>query len=158
MLATSFIPTSHSRRGNVMTCHFNNVSDVFQTNRYGMETSYTAVKELTQIAGIIPFKRDVTSEFLSSPHTCSFTLSLAHCSNHPLVAASLGDFHKLLEKTVSGADVQWKGLERQLTISESANSLQVGHVEKTHWSYVILRNSDIPAQVKQLQSHLYRNY
>ena len=114
-----------------------------------METSFIIVKELTKIAGFSPLDKDVTDEFFSSPHNCPFTLTRDRHGNHPMVATSLSDFMKSVERRVSVGGVKWSGLEGQhLPTAESATSIfQGSHTEKVQWSYAVISEWDTPAQV-----------
>ena len=120
---------------------------------YGLETTFTIVKEVAAIAGISPLDKDTMADFFSSPHDCPFTRTRDHHGNHPVVAASLSDFVKSMEQMISVGGVKWRGLEEQLlpTTAESAASvLQGGHQERRHWSYATITSSDAPAQVNSI--------
>ena len=116
---------------------------------YGLENTFTIIKELTKIAGISPLDKDATSEFFSIPHNCPFTRTRDHHSNLPIVAASFSDFVKSVEQRVSVGGVKWSGLEQQLllTTAESAVSALQGGLERIQWSYAVLSSWDTPAQV-----------
>ena len=115
-----------------------------------METTFAIVKELAGLAGIAPIDKDTTNEFFSSPHSCPFTQTWDHHSNHPLVAAHLSEFVKSVEQRISVGRVKWNGLEQQLlpaTAESAVSVLQGGHQERVQWSYAVLSNWDAPAQV-----------
>ena len=116
---------------------------------YGLETTFTIIKELTKIAGISSLDKDATSEFFSIPHNCPFTWTRDHHSNLPMVAASLNDFVKSVEQRVSVGGVKWSSLEQQLhpASAESAISALQGGLERIQWSYAVLGSWDAPAQV-----------
>ena len=119
---------------------------------YGLEISFTIIKELANITGISPLDKDVIAEFFSVPHNCPFTQTRDHHGNHhqgnhPMVADSLSNFVKAVEQR---SGIKWSDLERQLVpaTAESAVSVfQGGHEERVQWSYALLSNWDAPAQV-----------
>ena len=116
--------------------------------RYGMDTSFSVIRVLAKIAGLSPLDKEVTTEFFSSPHKCPFTLTQDCHGNHPVVATSLSDFVKSVERKVSVGGIKWSGSERQLlpTADSATFTLQGGHTERVQWSYTVLRGSDTLSQ------------
>ena len=108
------------------------------------------IKELTKFAGVSLIDKDATNEFFSTPHSCPFTQTQDHHSNHPVVTASLSDFVKSVEQRISVGGVKWWGLEQQLppaTAESAVSVVQGGYDERIQWSYALLGNWDAPAQV-----------
>ena len=131
---------------------------LFKLDRYRVETCYSVIKELIVIAGISPIEKDHVSHFISSPHTCSFTLTQDHHGNQPVVADNLSDFQQSLadrgwlpggrEGRGGGRGAQAKGLDADLPVSETATSSHVGMTTSDQWSHISISGSQLPAEVK----------